>query len=54
VIADFEKHGVSFEEAATVFGDATALDWQDLSHSQQEVCFKRLGASVSGRILLVV
>lgn len=53
-IANFEKHGVSFEEAATVFGDANALDWQDLNHSQQELRFKRLGASVSGRILLVI
>jgi uncharacterized DUF497 family protein len=26
------KHGVSFEEAATVFGDADALDGPDLSH----------------------
>ncbi|WHZ17094.1 MAG: hypothetical protein OJF52_003946 [Nitrospira sp.] len=36
-IANFEKHGVPFEEAATVFGDANALDWQDLNHSQQEL-----------------
>jgi uncharacterized protein len=53
-ISNFEKHGVPFEEAATVFGDANALDWQDLAHSQQEPRFKRLGVSVSGRILLIV
>ena len=53
-IANFEKHGVSFEEAATVFEDANGLDWDDLTHSHQEPRFKRLGQSVMGRILLVV
>ena len=53
-IANFEKHGVPFEEAATVFGDANGLDWQDLTHSHQELRFKRLGLSVSERLLLVV
>lgn len=53
-IANFEKHGVSFEEAATVFGDANGLDWDDPAHSDQERRFKRLGRSVSERLLLVV
>lgn len=53
-IANFEKHGVSFEEAATAFGDANGLDWDDLTHSSQERRFKRLGQSVSDRLLLVV
>lgn len=53
-ISNEKKHGVPFEEAATVFGDANALEWQDLAHSQQERRFKRLGVSVSGRILLIV
>jgi uncharacterized DUF497 family protein len=53
-IANFEKHGVPFEEAATVFGDANGLDWEDRTHSQQELRFKRLGVSVSNRVLLVV
>jgi uncharacterized DUF497 family protein len=29
-IANFEKHGVPFEETATVFTDSNALDWEDL------------------------
>jgi len=29
-IANFEKHGVPFEEAATVFGDPDGLDWDDV------------------------
>jgi uncharacterized DUF497 family protein len=53
-ISNFEKHGVPFEEAATVFGDSRALDWADQAHSHQEPRFKRLGVSVSKRILLVV
>jgi uncharacterized DUF497 family protein len=53
-IANFEKHGVPFEEAATVFGDPSALDWHDATHSHQERRFKRLGISVSERLLLVV
>jgi uncharacterized DUF497 family protein len=53
-IANFEKHGVPFEEAATVFGDPDGLDWDDTSHSHQEQRFKRLGFSASKRLLLVV
>ena len=53
-IANFEKHGVPFEEAATVFGDPDGLDWEDLARSQHEMRFKRLGRSITGRILLVV
>src|SRR2546427_3379250 len=53
-IGNFEKHGVPFEEAATVFGDPDGLDWEDLAHSQRELRYKRGGISVAGRILLVV
>ncbi len=37
------KHGVSFEEAATVFGDPAALDGPDVRHSERELRFLRLG-----------
>ena len=53
-IINFEKHGVSFEEAATVFADEDGLDWEDPNHSQQELRRKRLGESVESRILLTV
>jgi uncharacterized DUF497 family protein len=52
--ANYEKHGVAFEEAATVFADPDGLDWEDREHSREETRYKRLGRSVSGRILLVV
>ena len=47
------KHGVPFEEAATVFGDPEALDGPDLSHSETESRFLRLGRAVTGRVLIV-
>jgi len=47
------KHGVSFEEAVTVFGDPEALDGPDLRHSEKESRFLRLGRAVSGRVLIV-
>ena len=48
------KHGVSFEEATSVFSDERGLDWEDLIHSQAEVRRKRLAISESDRILLTV
>lgn len=53
-ISNFEKHGVSFEEAALIFADPDALDWDDPIHSDVEPRFKRLGQSPGGRMLLVV
>lgn len=53
-LSNYEKHRVSFEEAATVFADSDALDWEDLTHSEQEMRHKRLGRSIEGKILLVV
>lgn len=53
-ITNYEKHGVPFEEAATVFGDPDGLDWEDPAHSQHERRFKRAGRSITGRLLLVV
>ena len=53
-LSNLKKHGVSFEEAATVFADPEALDWDDPEHSDAEFRSKRLGASVTGRILIVV
>jgi hypothetical protein len=51
---NLDKHGIRFEEAATVFSDPEGLDWQDCWHSRYEARFKRLAASREGRILLVV
>ena len=53
-IVNFAKHGISFEESATIFSDPLGLDWEDLSHASQEKRYKRLGTSSEGNILLVV
>lgn len=53
-VINFEKHGVSFEEAVTSFSDPDGLDWEDLAHSTLEKRYKRLGISTEGNILIVV
>jgi uncharacterized protein len=53
-ILNFEKHGFLFEEAATVFGDPKALEWEDTDHSDVELRIKLLGVSCSDRILMVI
>ena len=47
------KHGVSFEEAATVFADPEALLLPDPDHSRQEERFVLLGISHKPRLLVV-
>ena len=51
--ANAAKHGVSFDEAVTVFLDVSALDGPDLQHSSGEARFRRLGSSAEGRVLMV-
>lgn len=48
-----KKHGVSFEEAETVFYDASALVVDDPEHSDSEDRFIILGMSGSARLLVV-
>lgn len=48
------KHGVSFAEAATAFGDPRSLTVPDPDHSHEEDRFVLLGLSYRGRLLVVV
>ena len=48
-----KKHGVSFEEAKTVFLDEDALLAADPEHSQEEDRFVLLGLSSTLRLLIV-
>lgn len=48
------KHGVSFEEATTVFGDPLALAFNDPDHSLDEHCLLTFGVLDRNRVLLVV
>lgn len=52
--ANRRKHGVSFEEAATVFSDDHALLIDDPDHSAEEDRFVLLGVSATLRVLVVV
>ncbi len=52
--SNLAKHGISFEEAATVFGDPKSLTIPDPLHSQAEIRFAILGRSHQGRLLVVV
>src|SRR5258707_6100546 len=53
-IGNLRKHGVSFEEAATVFSDPEGLDWDDFEHSLSERRSAMVGFFLSGRILFIV
>jgi hypothetical protein len=48
------KHGVSFEEASTVFGDQLSLTIPDPAHSEKEHRLVTIGRSHRGRFLVVV
>ena len=47
------KHGVSFEESATVFGDPLAVTIHDPGHSENEQRFLTIGHSATKRLLVV-
>lgn len=47
------KHGVSFEEAKSVFFDQKAVEFYDGEHDQREERFLLLGVSSKLRILMV-
>ena len=45
--SNLRDHGVSFDEATTVFGDLVALNMPDLDHSDGEQRFLVLGMSIA-------
>ena len=52
--SNLEKHDVSFDEAATAFGDPLSLTIPDPDHSEDEERFVLLGESYVTRLLVVV
>jgi len=48
-----KKHSISFQEAASVFGDALSITYPDPDHSVREHRFITVGTSQSGRALMV-
>lgn len=51
--SNITKHGISFDEATTVFYDPTALIISDPDHSTEEDRFVLLGASLTMNVLVV-
>lgn len=51
--SNLKKHGVTFEQAATVFLDALALTVFDEAHSQHEERWFTLGYATDGVLLAV-
>ena len=52
--ANFAKHGVSFDEASSVFGDPLSITISDPAHSQAEDRFIIIGNSHRQKLLVVV
>ena len=51
--ANLSKHGVSFDEAKTVFDDQLYVDFYDPDHSYDEYRYIIIGESQQGRLLMV-
>ena len=51
--ANQKKHGISFEEAKSLFFDEYAVQFYDEGHSVEEDRFIMLGMSSESRILIV-
>jgi len=51
--ANLQKHGVSFEEASSVFLDPLAMTFFDPDHSAEEAREITIGYSVGNRLLFV-
>jgi len=50
---NLRKHGVSFDEAVTVFYDPLSATFDDEKHSADEARFITVGYSARGRLLVV-
>ncbi|MEG3876522.1 BrnT family toxin [Microcoleus sp. herbarium7] len=50
---NFQKHGVSFTEAATVFNDPLSATFPDPAHSVSETRYVIIGLSRFGQLLVV-
>ncbi|MBD2124115.1 MULTISPECIES: BrnT family toxin [Trichocoleus] len=51
--SNVQKHGVEFQEAATVFGDVLSATFPDPDHSIRENRYVTIGLSRYGRLLVV-
>ena len=52
--ANYDKHGVSFSEASSIFGDPLMMAVEDGEHSFGEQRYQAIGLSIRSRLLFVV
>jgi hypothetical protein len=50
---NLRKHGVSFDEGATIFRDPLGITIYDPDHSHQENRYITIGSSSNGRVIMV-
>jgi uncharacterized DUF497 family protein len=51
--ANVKKHGVTFQEAATIFGDPLAITFDNPDHSLSENRYITFGLSLQKRLIVV-
>ena len=52
-IVNLKKHGVSFQEGTTVFGDPLAITFNDPDHSIGEHRLLTFGSTSTGKLIIV-
>ena len=52
--SNLQKHGVSFDEAVSVFADDLALTFADSDHFESEERSRTYGISTKGRLIVLV
>lgn len=52
--SNFKKHGVSFDEASSIFADPLSYTTADPDHSRDEARHLSFGMSQAGRLLAVI
>lgn len=52
--ASLKKHGISFHEASTLFGDPLAITFNDPDHSIGEQRFLTFGLSRANQLIVVI
>jgi len=53
-LSNKRRHGITFEEASTIFGDPLSITVHDPAHSIGEDRFITIGASVNNKLIVVV
>ena len=52
-VTNLKKHGITFQEAATVYGDPLAITFPDPDHSIEEERHMTFGLSLQRRLIVV-